>query len=79
VIHSRVINANFDSVIKSVIWTGRPLRAARTPYIDDWELNRQAEIKELTSKGILPAEHDFDRLSKEGKLTEEIEEQGAVQ
>jgi len=73
-----VIDAGFDSVVKSTIWTGRPLRAARTPYVDDWEKNRQQEIAELTSKGILPVEHDLDRLNAEGKLTEEIELQAAV-
>ncbi|KAF2807492.1 2-nitropropane dioxygenase [Mytilinidion resinicola] len=73
-----VVDAGFDSVVKSTIWTGRPLRAARTPYIDDWETNRQQEIKELTAKGVLPAEYDLDKLSAAGKLTEEIEEQAAV-
>ncbi|KAI9924455.1 hypothetical protein AWENTII_003793 [Aspergillus wentii] len=28
-----VINAGFDSTIKSTIWTGRPLRALGTPYV----------------------------------------------
>jgi len=30
-------------------------------YILNWEENRQAEIKELTSKGILPAYHEADQ------------------
>ena len=30
------------------------------PYIKDWEENRQAEIKELTSKGKIPVEHEMD-------------------
>ncbi len=33
----------------------------RTKYVDDWEHNRQAEIKELTSKGIIPGEHDVNK------------------
>jgi NAD(P)H-dependent flavin oxidoreductase YrpB (nitropropane dioxygenase family) len=68
----RVIEAGYDSWIKSTIWSGRPLRALRNPYIEDWENNRQAEIKELTSKGHVPLEYELDRLHKEGKLTEEI-------
>ncbi len=29
-------------------------------YIQNWEENRAQEIKELTSKGIIPVEHDFE-------------------
>lgn len=29
----------------------------------NWEESRQDEIKELTSKGIVPVEHDFENLS----------------
>lgn len=74
----QVIDATYDSWIKSTIWSGRPLRALRNSYIEDWENNRQAEIKELTSKGIVPLEHELERLHKEGKLTEEIEEAAAL-
>lgn len=70
----RVIDAGYDSWIKSTIWSGRPLRALKNPYIEDWELNRQTEIKELSSKGIVPLEYELDRLHKEGKLTEEIQD-----
>lgn len=61
--------------MKSTIWTGRPLRALATPYVRDWEENRQAEIAELQSKGIIVLEHELDKLSEQGKLTDEIEDQ----
>lgn len=32
------------------------------PYIKNWEENRAQEIKELTSKGVIPVEHDFETL-----------------
>ena len=67
-----IIDAGFDSAIKSIIWSGRPLRAMSNPYIADWEQNRQAEIKKLTEEGIVPLEHDMDRLQSEGKLTDEM-------
>ncbi|KAK1070995.1 hypothetical protein LTR74_003644 [Friedmanniomyces endolithicus] len=69
-----IINAGFDSAIKSLVWSGRPLRAMSNPYIADWERNRQAEIKELTDRGVVPLEYEMDRLEKEGKLTDEIME-----
>jgi hypothetical protein len=37
------------------VMLGRPLRVRKSPYIQDWEDNRQADIKELTSKGVIPA------------------------
>jgi hypothetical protein len=70
----RVIAANYDSWIKTTIWSGRPLRALSNPYLEDWENNRQDEIKELSGRGVVPLEYELDRLHKEGKLTEEIED-----
>ena len=67
-----IIDAGFDSAIKSVVWSGRPLRAMSNKYIQDWETNRQAEIKKLTDEGIVPLEWEMDRLEKEGKLTEDV-------
>lgn len=34
----------------------------RNPYIDNWEANRQHEIKEYTSKGVIPVEGDLEKL-----------------
>ncbi|KAF8892184.1 2-nitropropane dioxygenase [Infundibulicybe gibba] len=49
-----VLSAGFEDAITTLIFTGRPLRVRKTPYVEDWETNRQAEIKELTSQGIIP-------------------------
>lgn len=32
----------------------------------------------LLARGVLPVDHDLDRLHREGKLTDEIEEQAAM-
>jgi len=53
-----VLAADHGDVVRTLIYTGRPLRVRRTPYVDDWEINRQAEIKELTAKGIIPNQHE---------------------
>jgi len=57
----QVLSAGFEDAITTVIYTGRPLRVRKTPYVQDWEENRQAEIKELTSKGIIPHIHELER------------------
>jgi len=58
-----VRTAGFDDNIRTIIFTGRPMRVRNNAYINEWETERQNEIRELTSKGIVPFEHDIDRLS----------------
>lgn len=41
---------------------GRPLRVLNNAYIKNWEENRAQEIKDLTSRGIVPVEHDIEKL-----------------
>ncbi|KAI9839259.1 MAG: hypothetical protein M1819_003253 [Sarea resinae] len=57
-----VKTAGFDDNIRTIIFTGRPLRVRNNPYIRNWEENRASEIKELTGKGIIPVEHEFEKL-----------------
>ena len=40
--------------VRTLIYTGRPLRVIRTPFINDWEENKRDKIKELTSSGTVP-------------------------
>jgi len=56
-----LVSAGFDDVARTVIFTGRPMRVRKTPYVENWENNRQAEIKELTSRGIIPAHDDLEK------------------
>jgi len=57
-----VQTAGFDDNVRTIIFTGRPLRVRQNAYISNWEENRQAEIKELTSKGVIPVEYDIEKL-----------------
>ncbi|KAF8575205.1 NPD-domain-containing protein [Ramaria rubella] len=56
-----VLQAGFEDTIRSVIFSGRPLRVFKTPYVTDWEENRQGEITEMTSKGIVPYYDDLEK------------------
>lgn len=58
-----VRTASFDDTVRTIIFTGRPLRVRKNAYIQNWEDNRAQEIKELTAKGVIPVEHDFENLS----------------
>ncbi|KAF8305655.1 2-nitropropane dioxygenase [Clavulina sp. PMI_390] len=57
-----VLSAGHGDAIRTVIFTGRPMRVRKTPYIADWEENRQQEISELTSKGIVPFANEMAKL-----------------
>ncbi len=57
-----VRTSGFDDNIRTIIFTGRPLRVRANEYIKNWEENRQAEMKALTDKGTIPVEHDFETM-----------------
>ena len=61
-----VMNTTSEGTARTIIFSGRPLRGGMTEYVRDWEDNRQEEIKDLTTKGILPAFHDQQKAEKEG-------------
>ncbi|KAL0954033.1 hypothetical protein HGRIS_005187 [Hohenbuehelia grisea] len=54
-----VLSAGYEDAVTTIIYTGRPLRVRKNEYIQDWNENRQAEIKELTSKGVIPHEQEL--------------------
>jgi NAD(P)H-dependent flavin oxidoreductase YrpB (nitropropane dioxygenase family) len=63
-----VRTAGFDDNVRTIIFTGRPLRVRTNPYIENWENERQQEIKELVAKGKIPYEADLDKVMS-GELT----------
>jgi NAD(P)H-dependent flavin oxidoreductase YrpB (nitropropane dioxygenase family) len=69
-----MVAAGFDATLKSTIWTGRPLRHLKTTYTEEWETTRKSELEEIQATGQLAMDVEMDRLAKEGKLTEEIED-----
>ncbi|EIW75080.1 2-nitropropane dioxygenase [Coniophora puteana RWD-64-598 SS2] len=56
-----LLSASYEDAVTTLIYTGRPLRVRRTPYVDEWNNTRQEEIKQLTAKGILPNEHEMEK------------------
>ncbi|EFY85538.1 oxidoreductase, 2-nitropropane dioxygenase family [Metarhizium acridum CQMa 102] len=57
-----VRTAGHDDNVRTIIFTGRPMRVRNNPYINDWETNRIQEMKELTAKGTIPYEVDLERF-----------------
>jgi len=55
-----VIDTGFHDTVRTVIFTGRPMRVMRNPYIDHWEENRANEIRELCESGVIPYTVDLE-------------------
>ncbi|KAN0060825.1 hypothetical protein ACQY0O_007484 [Thecaphora frezii] len=68
-----VLKSTHETDVRTIIFTGRPLRVFKTPYILEWE-SKPDEIKKLTDKGIVPVYHDLDNDDEEG-----TKERGASQ
>ncbi|KIM90342.1 hypothetical protein PILCRDRAFT_812078 [Piloderma croceum F 1598] len=56
-----ILSAGYEDAVRTLIYSGRPLRVRKTPYVNDWETNRQAEIKELISQGIVPHDKELEK------------------
>jgi len=54
-----VVNADYTDTIRTTIFTGRPMRVFKTPYVVDWEENRLQEKLELQGNGILAFTKDM--------------------
>merc|ERR1712087_303981 len=54
-----VVNADYGDTIRTTIYTGRPMRVFKTPYVVDWEENRKKEMLNLQARGILAASVDM--------------------
>lgn len=66
-----VLTSTHETDVRTIIFTGRPLRVKMTPYVQKWE-SKPDEIKKLTSQGIVPVYHDLEHDDEEGTA-----EQGA--
>jgi len=58
-----VVEAAFEDTIRTTIYTGRPMRVFKTPYVNDWADNRQHELLDLQSRGILGAQADTEKAA----------------
>ncbi|GMK59758.1 hypothetical protein CspeluHIS016_0803640 [Cutaneotrichosporon spelunceum] len=61
-----VVTAGFGDARRTLIYSGRPMRVRYTPYVQDWEENRQEEIALLTAQGIIPHEDHMEKHPETG-------------
>ncbi|KXS22190.1 2-nitropropane dioxygenase [Gonapodya prolifera JEL478] len=66
--HKRaIVQGDYTDTVRTLIFSGRPMRVIKTPYIENWEVNRQPDIAGLTSKGLIPYEWEMDEKQKKGE------------
>ncbi|KAF8636616.1 hypothetical protein AX17_003426 [Amanita inopinata Kibby_2008] len=51
-----VLQAGYDDVTRTIIYTGRPMSVYKSPYVAEWETKRKEEIERLVSRGEIPHE-----------------------
>ncbi|TPX37498.1 nitronate monooxygenase [Synchytrium microbalum] len=56
-----VLTADYTDTVRTLIFSGRPMRVRKTAYVADWENNRQEDIQKMTKAGIIPADDDMDK------------------
>ncbi|KAG6008305.1 hypothetical protein E4U43_000179 [Claviceps pusilla] len=54
-----VVSCDFSETDRTLVLTGRPLRAKLNPYLRAWQARGNA-AQDLCDKGIIPIEHDFE-------------------
>lgn len=57
----QVVSTTWGQTTTTLIYSGRPIRVKKTPYVAEWNDTRADEIKELTGKGIVPYMHDLEK------------------
>ncbi|KAG6332889.1 hypothetical protein ID866_6196 [Astraeus odoratus] len=66
-----VLSAGYDDTVKTLIYSGRPLHVRKTPYVAEWESQRQQEISDLVAQGKIPHEVELEKRpekSLEGRM-----------
>jgi len=62
----KVVNAGYSDTIRTIIYSGRPMRVFKTPYNLEFEAKRQDEIESATAIGLPAWIHDVDPEKLEG-------------
>lgn len=62
----RVLSADYNDTMRTIIYSGRPMRIFKTPYALDYEENRADELKEMQEMGFPAFAKDVTELEFSG-------------
>ena len=60
-----VVGAGYDDTVRSLVYTGRPMRVIKSPWIMGWE-TKQEQVLALQEKGTLVITHFQEECEKKG-------------
>ncbi|KIK24982.1 hypothetical protein PISMIDRAFT_677777 [Pisolithus microcarpus 441] len=66
-----VLQAGYDDIVRTLVYSGRPMSVHKTPYVSEWESHRQQEILDLVAEGKIPHEVELEKhpeKSVEGRM-----------
>mmetsp|Transcript_2492 Transcript_2492/g.5723 ORF Transcript_2492/g.5723 Transcript_2492/m.5723 type:complete len:354 (+) Transcript_2492:285-1346(+) len=64
---ARVVEIGALDTTRTLIYSGRPLRAYQSSYVRDWHTKRKEQIDELCEKGVIPFSYDLKQAEKNGE------------
>eukprot|EP00659_Diplonema_papillatum_P011421 gene11421-17571_t len=53
-----LVAAQASDTVRTLIYSGRPVRTYMSPYVRDWEQNKAGDIRELVQAGKIPVKTD---------------------
>lgn len=63
-IHQKaLLECGFIDTIKTLVFTGRPLRIKKNSHVLDWEENRLQELNDALKRGTVPYTIDVDKVT----------------
>lgn len=62
-----IVSAGYHDTVRTLVFTGRPLRVKKNPYIQEWETTRRQEQEKLLAQGVVPVQADIDAAA-QGEL-----------
>jgi NAD(P)H-dependent flavin oxidoreductase YrpB (nitropropane dioxygenase family) len=65
-----VRSADHGQIVRTTIFSGRPMHVRSTPYIERWMGPRRAEMDALLAKGIIPLQNDFEKFPNDPEVDE---------
>ncbi|KAE8419860.1 2-nitropropane dioxygenase [Aspergillus pseudocaelatus] len=69
--HQKAVQqTKFGEIIRTTIFSGRPMHTRASPYVRRWEEERRQELLELQSKGIIAVQHDLETKPNDEEVLE---------
>jgi NAD(P)H-dependent flavin oxidoreductase YrpB (nitropropane dioxygenase family) len=56
-----LLEAGWDDIIRTTVFSGRPMNVRKTGYLEEWEGKRRGEMLGLQKEGLIPHEVEEER------------------